>query len=425
MPRTLLSLNVARARAAGDRRPLGDDGDRQARRRRRRARSGRSAWRATSRPTCRSTAARARRSMPTRASTTRSGRRCGRRRASPRGATRSRRARSARTSRWPGVARDRGLDRRRAALPALRARGQRAALPVLQVQRGDGLQARLEVDGRERLVRLLPRGARARHDRGRRALRRWCRVRARSASSSCSAPACAAPSPRPARSLMLAYRHAFHAGNHADVLKHTVLTLVLRYMGTKDKAYRLVDTHAGAGGYSLEGRYAQKKGEFEQGIGRLWTRDDLPEALADYVALVRHFNPDGVLAQYPGSPAFAQMLLRAAGPAARCSSCTRPISRSSRDLGRRSPARGLRRRRLRRPAGQLPPSTPARRRADGPELRRQRRLRPGGRVAARGDRALRRRRVRRLVPAGQQARGGAAAASGSRRSRRRAGCTRG
>jgi 23S rRNA (adenine2030-N6)-methyltransferase len=110
---------------------------------------------------------------------------------------------------------------------------------------------------------------------------------------------------------MLAYRHAFHAGNHADVLKHLVLMLVLQYMNQKEKPYRLVDTHAGAGGYSLEGRYAQKKGEFEQGIGRLWARDDLPPALADYVALVRRFNPQGALEQYPGSPAFAQMLLRA------------------------------------------------------------------------------------------------------------------
>jgi 23S rRNA (adenine2030-N6)-methyltransferase len=109
---------------------------------------------------------------------------------------------------------------------------------------------------------------------------------------------------------MLAYRHAFHAGNHADVLKHLVLTLVLRHMNLKDKPYRMVDTHAGAGGYSLEGRYAQKKGEFEQGIGRLWTRDDLPEAVADYLAQVRQFNPQGTLEQYPGSPAFAHMLLR-------------------------------------------------------------------------------------------------------------------
>ena len=110
---------------------------------------------------------------------------------------------------------------------------------------------------------------------------------------------------------MLAYRHAFHAGNHADVLKHVVLTLVLRHMNAKEKGYRYVDTHAGAGGYSLEGRYAQKKGEYEQGIARLWERNDLPAAVADYVELVRQFNPDGRLTQYPGSPALAQMVLRA------------------------------------------------------------------------------------------------------------------
>jgi 23S rRNA (adenine2030-N6)-methyltransferase len=112
---------------------------------------------------------------------------------------------------------------------------------------------------------------------------------------------------------MLAYRHAFHAGNHADVLKHITLTLVLRYMNLKDKPYRLIDTHAGAGGYSLEGQYAQKKGEYLQGVARLWDRDpaELPEAVADYMALVREFNPEGQLEQYPGSPAFAKMLLRA------------------------------------------------------------------------------------------------------------------
>jgi 23S rRNA (adenine2030-N6)-methyltransferase len=110
---------------------------------------------------------------------------------------------------------------------------------------------------------------------------------------------------------MLAYRHAFHAGNHADVLKHLVLTQVLRRMAQKDKPYTLVDTHAGAGGYSLEGRYAHKKDEFAHGIGALWQAEEgLPAALADYVALVRQFNGGGALEQYPGSPAFAQMLLR-------------------------------------------------------------------------------------------------------------------
>jgi 23S rRNA (adenine2030-N6)-methyltransferase len=110
--------------------------------------------------------------------------------------------------------------------------------------------------------------------------------------------------------IMLAYRHAFHAGNHADVLKHVVLCAVLRHMNAKPKPYRLVDTHAGAGGYSLQGDHARKKREFENGIARLMERDDLPPAVADYVTLVRQFNPSGELQQYPGSPALAQFLLR-------------------------------------------------------------------------------------------------------------------
>ena len=109
---------------------------------------------------------------------------------------------------------------------------------------------------------------------------------------------------------MLAYRHAFHAGNHADVLKHLVLMLVLQHMNQKDKGYRVVDTHAGAGGYSLEGGYAKKKAEYVDGIGRLWGRDDLPPAVADYVALVREFNGGKTLKQYPGSPTIAQALTR-------------------------------------------------------------------------------------------------------------------
>ncbi|MDY0744723.1 23S rRNA (adenine(2030)-N(6))-methyltransferase RlmJ [Paucibacter sp. R3-3] len=109
---------------------------------------------------------------------------------------------------------------------------------------------------------------------------------------------------------MLAYRHAFHAGNHADVLKHLVFTQVLRYMGEKDKPYTLVDTHAGAGGYSIEGRYAQKKGEYSLGVARLWDERSLPEPLARYMELVKAFNTDGQLRQYPGSPALANLLMR-------------------------------------------------------------------------------------------------------------------
>jgi 23S rRNA (adenine2030-N6)-methyltransferase len=113
---------------------------------------------------------------------------------------------------------------------------------------------------------------------------------------------------------MLAYRHAFHAGNHADVLKHLVLAQVLVHMAAKDKPFTLVDTHAGAGGYSLESRYAQKTAEAADGIERLWPRDDLPAALAHYVGLVREFNGGGALEQYPGSPSIAALLMRPTDP---------------------------------------------------------------------------------------------------------------
>jgi 23S rRNA (adenine2030-N6)-methyltransferase len=109
---------------------------------------------------------------------------------------------------------------------------------------------------------------------------------------------------------MLSYRHAFHAGNHADVLKHLVEIVLLRYLAQKDKAFWYIDTHAGAGAYSLDSGYATQNAEYESGIARLWNRSDLPVALADYVEQVRLLNPDGVLRHYPGSPLIAQALLR-------------------------------------------------------------------------------------------------------------------
>ena len=112
---------------------------------------------------------------------------------------------------------------------------------------------------------------------------------------------------------MLAYRHAFHAGNHADVLKHLVLCEVLGYMNAKPAGWRYVDTHAGAGGYSLEGEQAGKKREFEQGVARLAplaAAADAPPLVRTYVDLVRRFNGGGALRQYPGSPAIAHMLKR-------------------------------------------------------------------------------------------------------------------
>jgi len=109
---------------------------------------------------------------------------------------------------------------------------------------------------------------------------------------------------------MLSYRHAFHAGNHADVLKHTVLVQLLRYLTQKEKALWFVDTHAGAAAYALDEGYATKNAEFESGIGRLWAQDGLPAPVAEYLEQVRSLNPDGALRRYPGSPQLAQQLLR-------------------------------------------------------------------------------------------------------------------
>lgn len=109
---------------------------------------------------------------------------------------------------------------------------------------------------------------------------------------------------------MLSYRHAFHAGNHADVLKHFVLLQLLRHLNQKDKPYWFIDTHAGAGRYRLDSALATKTAEFEGGIGRLWNRADLPPALADYVGIVKSLNPDGQLRVYPGSPLIALQAMR-------------------------------------------------------------------------------------------------------------------
>ena len=109
---------------------------------------------------------------------------------------------------------------------------------------------------------------------------------------------------------MLSYRHAFHAGNHADVLKHFIEVQLLRYLAQKDKPFWYIDTHAGAGCYALDTGYAMQNAEYESGIARLWKRNDLPAPLLEYFALVQRLNPDGVLNFYPGSPLVAQELLR-------------------------------------------------------------------------------------------------------------------
>lgn len=109
---------------------------------------------------------------------------------------------------------------------------------------------------------------------------------------------------------MFSYRHGFHAGNHADVLKHMVQVQLLAYLNQKDTAYMVIDTHAGAGVYQLDSDYASKSGEAIEGIAKLWGRDDLPPAVAAYVDEIRAMNPAGKLRHYPGSPFLAERVMR-------------------------------------------------------------------------------------------------------------------
>jgi 23S rRNA (adenine2030-N6)-methyltransferase len=109
---------------------------------------------------------------------------------------------------------------------------------------------------------------------------------------------------------VLSYRHSYHAGNFADVLKHLVLQRTLTHLTAKDKALCYIDTHAGAGGYRLGSAHAQKTQEFNTGIGKLWSAPDLPKLVAEYVDAVARFNPGKSLTHYPGSPWFAANGLR-------------------------------------------------------------------------------------------------------------------
>ncbi len=109
---------------------------------------------------------------------------------------------------------------------------------------------------------------------------------------------------------MFSYRHAFHAGNHADVLKHVVLVALLAHFRRKEAPFLVVDTHAGAGMYALDEGWAAQRAEFRDGVGRLWGRGDAPGPVADWLAAVARHNPDGALRRYPGSPMLAFDALR-------------------------------------------------------------------------------------------------------------------
>ena len=109
---------------------------------------------------------------------------------------------------------------------------------------------------------------------------------------------------------MFSYQHVFHAGNHADVLKHVVLAEVLDYVCKKEGTIFYIDTHAGSGLYRLRSAAAQKNREYESGIARLFGQKKLTGELETYISLIRELNPDGVLRLYPGSPYIASKLLR-------------------------------------------------------------------------------------------------------------------
>ncbi len=107
---------------------------------------------------------------------------------------------------------------------------------------------------------------------------------------------------------MLSYRHSYHAGNFADVLKHIVLIEILLHLGKKDKAYDYIDTHAGAGLYDLRSVHAEKLQEYQTGIGKL-NATDWPE-LNRYFEVINKLNTDGVMRLYPGSPMIARHFMR-------------------------------------------------------------------------------------------------------------------
>lgn len=106
------------------------------------------------------------------------------------------------------------------------------------------------------------------------------------------------------------YRHAYHAGNHADVLKHLILCRMIALLSRKEAPFAYLDSHAGVGLYDLRGDQATRTGEWLEGIAKLWQADDVPEQFADYLQVISTMNPGGELRHYPGSPELARMLTR-------------------------------------------------------------------------------------------------------------------
>jgi 23S rRNA (adenine2030-N6)-methyltransferase len=114
------------------------------------------------------------------------------------------------------------------------------------------------------------------------------------------------------------YRHGFHAGNHADALKHAALALVLRALAAKDKPFEALDTHAGRGLYDLDGPESVRSPEWRGGIGRIIDDAAAPPSLAPWLEAVRAANPFGGLRWYPGSPILVAAALRPGDAAKFC-----------------------------------------------------------------------------------------------------------
>jgi len=106
------------------------------------------------------------------------------------------------------------------------------------------------------------------------------------------------------------YRHAFHAGNHADVFKHAILLRLAALLARKETPFVYLDSHSGVGRYDLAGDQASRTDEWREGIGRLWTLESAPAAFVGYREAVAALNPAGALRYYPGSPELMRQALR-------------------------------------------------------------------------------------------------------------------
>jgi 23S rRNA (adenine2030-N6)-methyltransferase len=140
------------------------------------------------------------------------------------------------------------------------------------------------------------------------------------------------------------YQHAFHAGNFADVHKHVVVTRILEHLRAKPSAFRVIDSHAGAGRYDLLGPQAARSGEWQDGIQRVIDAprpDAVRDLLAPYLEIIAALNPDGKLRLYPGSPAIAQARMRRQDRLIACELEPRAAASLKASLGRDARAKVL------------------------------------------------------------------------------------